>query len=132
MMNFSKNDLSKAQKGDQLWNYFAQIWETVEDIEPEDAFPVKFESGNQCDFSGRETKDDVGPTYFWNEIHFDIPERPKRMVKKEIECWTLVTPLLDSLAGMFESEETASDARGIGYRKELIPAKAKIEIEIEE
>jgi len=131
-MDFSENDLSKAQKGDEIWNYFAQIWETVEDIEFGDEFPIKFEGGSECDFGGRETKGDVGPTYFWSEIHFDIPEPPKRKVKKEIECWTLVAPLFDSMAGIFESKEEASNARDVGYRKELIPAKAKIEIEIEE
>jgi len=86
-MDFSKNDLSKAQKGDEIWNYFAQVWETVENIEFGDGLPIKIEGGNECDFSGRETRDDVGPTYFWNEIHFDIPERPKRRVKKEIQIW---------------------------------------------
>jgi hypothetical protein len=85
MMDFSKNDLSKAQKGDQLWNYFEQRWETVEDVNPEHEYPIAFEGGNSCDFKGREVTDDVVPTYFWDEIYFDIPERPKRMVKKTLE-----------------------------------------------
>jgi hypothetical protein len=88
MMDFSKNDLSKAQKGDRLWNYFDQIWETVKSVELDYKFPIELGNGHSCDFKGRETRG-VPPTYFWNEIHFDIPERPKRKVKKPVEFWIL-------------------------------------------
>jgi hypothetical protein len=109
MMDFSKNDLSKAQKGDQLWNYFAQLWETVEDIEFGDVFPIKFKGGSKCDFSGRETKDDIGPTYFWNEIHFDIPKRPKRKVERKIERWAAYNSADGELV-FSNSEEQATRA----------------------
>jgi len=107
-MDFSKNDLSKVQKGDEIWNYFAQIWETVEDIIFGNGFPIKFESGSECDFGGREVEDDVGPTYFWNEIHFEIPERPKRMVKKEIKFWSCFQPGLTLPIGITSEPEIAN------------------------
>jgi hypothetical protein len=88
------------------------------------------------DFEGYRIKNNkhvgVVPELYWSEPEIIIPEPPKRMVKKEIECWTLVTPLFDSMAGMFESKEAASDAKDGKYRKELIPAKAKIEVEVQE
>lgn len=90
-MNFEKNDLSKAREGDRLWNYYDQAWEVVESVRPQFEFPIDFESGNSCDFKGRETTDDIVSTYFWNEIHFDIPERPKRKAKKEIKVWAVVS-----------------------------------------
>jgi hypothetical protein len=105
MMNFSKNDLSKAQKGDQLWNYFEQRWETVEEVNPNYEYSIAFEGKNNCDFNGRELACDVVPTYFWNEIHFDIPERPKRKVKKTLEWWINCYP--EGQLGIHESKKSA-------------------------
>jgi hypothetical protein len=129
-MDFSKNDLSKARKGDNIWNYFAQLWETVEDIEFGDGFPIKFEGGSECDFSGRETKDDVGPTYFWNEIHFDIPEMPKRIAKKVIKVWAAIDKD-GGVRAIFSSERDTKSmlAQSVGYERFEELSK---EIEIEE
>lgn len=127
-MDFSKNDLSKAQKGDQLWNYFAQIWETVAKIEFGDGFPIKFESRSECDYSGRETKDDTGPTYFWNEIHFDIPAPPRRMMKKKIEFWHVYK----SDGKLIHCFDSAVDAEEFTDSKNYFIKHYTDEIEVEE
>jgi len=124
-MDFSKNDLSKVRKGDNIWNYFAQLWETVMEIEFGDGFPIKFENGNECDFSGREQKDDVGPTYFWNEIHFDIPDPPKRMMKKELRIW--VSLRQNGEPGFLATTEAAAeDWRAKGYQVEEFSKEIEI------
>lgn len=92
MMDFSKNDFSKARSRDKVWSMedgFGFI-----DTIYENCFSVKFENGHCHIYSrdGRNERDALLPVLFWNEIHFDIPAPPKRKVKKPVEFWVLFTP----------------------------------------
>jgi len=131
MMDFSKNDLSNAQKGDQLWDLWFQKWVEVKNIDlinvlcPE-VCNIELSNGDYCTLGGITHKDQVCPRYFWNKIHFDIPERPKRKVKKEIKVWTAIID--GEAAGTTSCEAVANKWREYGDRvEELIKV-----IEIEE
>jgi hypothetical protein len=93
MMDFSKNDFSKAKIGDEVWSIH-QGWGVVKEINLHEQYPIGVSfRGETCQtftFDGRCWIGHKYPTLFWNEIQFEIPERPKRKVKKEITVWACI------------------------------------------
>jgi len=127
-MDFKKNDFSQAKVGDKVWS-IEDGFGLIETSCSETIF-VKFKNGHNhvfgCD--GRYEHDALMPILFWNEIHFDIPERPKRMVKKEIKFWSCFHPRLVSLVDVTSDPATANGWALSG----LIVRRYTDEIEIEE
>ena len=132
MIDFSKNDLSKAQKGDQLWDYYLQKWKVILGFNTKSDFPIIFENGETCNFNGKVWNNTYFPRYFWNEIHFDIPERPKRKVKKKIERWgNFYLPSMVFDGTLYEDDKTAANRR-FEDGENVIRVKLSGEYEIEE
>jgi hypothetical protein len=129
MMDFTKNDLSKARKGDQLWDFWEDKWVVVEKVDLTDNYyPIELANGITCTKQGLMWTQDRAPRYFWNEIHFDIPERPKRIVKKPVEFWSCFQPGLTLPIGITSEPKIANN----WALKGLIVRYYTDEIEIEE
>jgi hypothetical protein len=79
-----------AKIGDRVWNE-RHGWGTISSTTNRKAFPLAIDFDNSHFDSytkgGRWDLDDLNPTLFWDEIHFDIPPKPKKMVKKTVDVW---------------------------------------------
>ncbi len=85
-----------AKVGDRVWG-FRYGWGTITSTSHLNVYPlfVLFDNGKQESFTieGKiDSYDDKNPTLFWNEIKFEIPEKPfdleaelKRLEIKEFE-----------------------------------------------
>lgn len=69
-----------AKVGDRVWS-IRHCWGTIVEINPNYGCPLRVEF-DKCDgltsftMDGKEYVDDINPTLFWDEIKFNIPERP--------------------------------------------------------
>lgn len=115
-----ETDFSSAKVGDRVWDFiygWGKILPENKRINRE-LYPiyVQFDSG-VCDAYSYDGVNGLGKrTLFWDEIHFEIPPRPKRKVKKVIEGWVDVSILAEIL------HKTKEDARyhsGISTREPL-------------
>lgn len=68
-----------AKVGDRVWS-FANNWGTIKKIELTSDYPITIKFDNNITMSytsdGRCNEYNVSPTLFWDEIKFDIPEKP--------------------------------------------------------
>ena len=68
-----------AKVGDRVWDFIEQ-WGTIDDIKYEHyhELEVKFDNGTKGLYTleGKEDDKDLNPRLFWNEIKFEIPEKP--------------------------------------------------------
>lgn len=68
-----------AKVGDRVWS-FANNWGTIKKIELASDYPITVKFDNNITMSytsdGRYNEYNVSPTLFWDEIKFDIPEKP--------------------------------------------------------
>ena len=87
----------KAKVGNKVWS-FNYGWGNIIEIDPNAEYPlyVEFNFENYHDsftYKGFRNKNDKNPSLFWNEIKFEIPEKPfilkewliKNFKKKEFE-----------------------------------------------
>jgi hypothetical protein len=81
-----------AKLGDRVW-CFRLGWGEVIKIIHNDTYPlqVRSENGKLATYTddGRIFIDESA-TLFWDEIKYEIPTKPKRMVTKTIEVWVNV------------------------------------------
>lgn len=85
-----------AKIGDKVWS-IRHGWGKIYSIKPENEIyllKVEFDSYiNQNNytvsftFEGKSFRLDKNPTLYWDELEFDIPKPPKRLVKKTISKW---------------------------------------------
>lgn len=118
--------LDGVKVGDKLWSI--QLGECVViDVENGERYPIVAEGSEYSArymFDGRHDIHNCCPSLFWSKPEFELPPRPKRMVKKGV--WINIYP-----------EETTSN---ICRTKELADAVSgpnriaciKIEYEVEE
>lgn len=68
-----------AKVGDRVWS-FTEHWGTVDEIKFDEKYYllIKFDNGrvDSYTFDGRSRLSDTFPTLFWDEIKFEIPEKP--------------------------------------------------------
>ena len=68
-----------AKVGDRAW-FFEYGWGTITHVFKDSEYPINFESDTKriCNFmiDGKRAVNDINPTLFWDEIKFEIPERP--------------------------------------------------------
>ena len=107
-----------AQVGDRVWSV-ANGPGKIHSIDNQMTYPLGlcFDNGNidriaKC---GRSRLSDQSPATFHSKIHFDIPPRPKRKVKKEVEFWINFYSGKDSQCGPYSSEVFA-DRRATTHR----------------
>jgi hypothetical protein len=112
-MDFSKNDFSQAKVGDKVWSceYGGGV---IKQIFYNRDYPLKVyfeQTGMEESYTlkGRQALINLYPTLFWSEIHFDIPERPKRKVERRIERWAAYDSA-DGELTFSNSEEQATHA----------------------
>lgn len=78
---------SKAKIGDRVWT-FNNGWGTIVSIECKSVYSlnVNFDNGEETSYTigGKFSSSDSKPSLFWDEIKFEIPSKPKRIVKKWI------------------------------------------------
>ena len=71
-----------AKVGDRAW-FFEYGWGTITHIFYEKEYPIIFKSDTNriCNFrfDGKRTIDDISPSLFWDEIKFEIPEKPFKL-----------------------------------------------------
>jgi hypothetical protein len=83
---------SNAKVGDKVWD-FTYGWGKIYNIDLNSDYPIKVERLNEMDesytFDGK-LGDEEAPTLFWDEIKYEIPTKPKRMVTKTVEVWETV------------------------------------------
>jgi hypothetical protein len=80
-----------AQVGDRVWDFRYGFGE-IATVDPSNNYPlkVKFPCANGAmtyTLDGKHYSNEAFLSLFWDEIKFDIPPRPKRKVKKEVEFW---------------------------------------------
>jgi hypothetical protein len=97
-----------AQVGDGVWSV-ANGPGKIHSIDNQMTYPLGlcFDNGNidriaKC---GRSRLSDQSPATFHSKIKFDVPPRPKRKVKKEVEFWCLFYH-----AGLYGSYDTETEA----------------------
>ena len=89
-----ETDFRNAKVGDRVWS-FIHGWGFVDEIYEHKSFPIKviFNWGKSASFN-MDGNQYIGiglkRVLFWDEIKFDIPTRPKRLVKKTVEAWANV------------------------------------------
>ena len=68
-----------AKVGDRAW-FFEYGWGTITHVFKDSEYPINFESDTKriCNFTidGKRAVNDINPTLFWDEIKFEIPEKP--------------------------------------------------------
>jgi len=99
-MDFSKNDFSQARIGDKCYSIIdgEGYIESLCNVENRER-PIRVRFGQTIDrqytrtftLQGRCDKEDIYPTLYHSTPHFEIPERPKRKVKKEVKVWAIIT-----------------------------------------
>lgn len=74
-----KKMFEDAQVGDRVWDML-RGWGTITHIAPNEKCPIHFvadiDSFSTFTFEGKRNNCDKSPTLFWNEIKFEIPEKP--------------------------------------------------------
>lgn len=69
----------EARVGNRVWSS-VHDWGTINSIKYLEKYPiyVKFDNGQCCSFTlnGKKLEEDVFPSLFWDEIKFEIPEKP--------------------------------------------------------
>lgn len=94
-----------AKVGDKVWAV-RKGWGEIYSIVPESSWPIKVsfaEVGEEDQtesftYEGMEEAEDINPTLFWDEIKFEVPEKPVRLVDRTFEGWV---NLYGSLAPYF-------------------------------
>ena len=86
----------KAKVGDVIWSERHGQCKIIK-IRDDDLYPIILSppeggDGVSCTVCGREMHGDVKPSYFWSEPKYEIPPRPKRMVKKQLTGWVNIYP----------------------------------------
>jgi len=120
-MNFSKNDLSKSRKGDRVFSFrfgsgaIAECGLAVDGNEDKTTYLIcRFKDGNMVPYNryGFRVKNNYAfgeyPDLYWSMPEFEIPEPPKRMVKKKIEFWSCFQPKLTFPVGITSDPEIAN------------------------
>lgn len=68
-----------AKVGDRVYDML-KGWGIISSIEPKEEHPIYFvadiDSFSKFTFDGKRNKRDKNPTLFWDEIKFEIPEKP--------------------------------------------------------
>lgn len=100
-----------AKVGDRVWD-LRYGWGEVEEISSGD-YPVEVcfaerDVQEQYTRGGKVYLDDQNPTLFWDEIKFEIPEKPERVVDRTFEGWVNVYENSDEVY-FHEDRETADD-----------------------
>jgi hypothetical protein len=120
---------SNAKVGDKVWD-FTYGWGKIYNIDLNSDYPIKVERLNEMDesytFDGK-LGDEEAPTLFWDEIKYEIPTKPKRMVTKTIECW--VNVYSNGVGCLTESEEAADKAKRGNYRVACVKLTGTYEVE---
>lgn len=111
------NDFSSARVGDKVWD-FIEGWGQVYDVLRENKFPIRvsFIHGNEkateyYTYEGVQTDYNVR-SLFWDELKYEMPERPLRLERKS--AWVNVykgTSLRFLGESLFPSEELAIKGR---------------------
>lgn len=87
-----KDQFKEAKVGDRVW-HIIYGWGTIITIEHRWLAPIEFRydyEGNidRVNFDGKYEDIELFPSVFWGPIELkEIPQRPKRFVKKKIEGW---------------------------------------------
>lgn len=121
-------DFKDAKVGDKVWS-FRNGWGVIDyvDAEEELALRVDFKDvRNWYDLKGREHALS-NQVLFWDEIKYEIPERPKRMVKKKYRGWLNINSV--RCDNVFSSERYAVEARQNDF---IACVKIETEYEVEE
>lgn len=103
-----ETDFRNAKVGDKVWRH-ASGWGEITSVTHDEDYLLWVEFEGDCGsftIDGRYCEDDISPTLFWDEIKFDIPERPKRKVKKVIEGWVNIYGY-DNIGCLRETKEKA-------------------------
>lgn len=72
-----------AKVGDRVWDFVRNEWGEIIKIDKRSEYPlnVKFKrDGYRYTVDGKIYKDDGNPRLFWQEIKFEIPEKPFKLV----------------------------------------------------
>lgn len=121
----SETTFENAKVGDRVWN-ICKGWATVTRIDFITSFKqmlcsAQFDKVNTLTehffVDGKEFTSDLNPSWFWDEVKIVAPERPKRLVKKEVVGWANFYP--DRNRGYHDTESKAllyrtSNALGTG------------------
>jgi hypothetical protein len=125
------SDFTKSRVGDRAWHIRfgkGKITRINEDVGI--WFSPDHSGFIHCiGFDGRVEETDLLPSLYHDEIKFEIPPPPKRMVKKKFEHWDLVASDGDLCCCKFETKQEAEVYVGETFR---YPAFITYEIEVEE
>ena len=74
-----------AKVGDRVW-FFEYGWGTIVNMFYGNEYPIVFKSDTNrfCNFmiDGKRVVNDINPSLFWDEIKFEIPEKPFNLEEK--------------------------------------------------
>jgi hypothetical protein len=121
---------SNAKVGDKVWD-FINGWGTISAIYTDVPYPIMvlFLGRERDAYTSRGQMNMRGGlvTLFWDEIKYEIPTKPKRMVTKTIECW--VNVYSNGVGCLTESEEAADKAKRGNYRVACVKLTGTYEVE---
>lgn len=86
-MNIKKEDI-----GRKVWDFNYGWGEIVNFSNGQHPVDVKFIKYQATYVIGGREFETRNQSLFWDELKFDIPEKPKIMVKKTVEAWANVYP----------------------------------------
>jgi hypothetical protein len=129
------SDFTKSRIGDRAWHIRFGKSEIVRINEDVGVWFRPDHSGfiHCIGFDGRVEETDLLPSLYHDEIKFEIPPPPKRMVKKKFEHWDLATNNGRLIGCAFKTKKEAEE-RVIDNDYELFvyPTLVSYEIEVEE
>jgi hypothetical protein len=139
MMNFLKNDFSKAIKGDRVFSFrfgsgvIAERGLDVDGNEDKTTYLIcRFKDGNMVPYNryGFRVKNHYAfgeyPDLYWSTPEFEIPAPPKQMVKREIKVWATIKRN-NEVGYLTTNEIEAKQWCGMGYRVEELTKVIEIE-----
>lgn len=109
-----------AKVGDRVWGV-RHGWGEVSTVDSSSEWPIEVMFEAQDDygephqdaytFSGRLYQEDCNPTLFWDEIKFEVPEKPARLMDRTFEGWV---NLYRYDAPCFQGSKKSSDEANSG------------------
>lgn len=79
-----------AKVGDEVWCFRNGWGNVIKNDNNIEVYPIMVQFSVRSDtytFEGRSSKSDANPSLFWDEIKFDIPDKPKVLVDKVITMY---------------------------------------------
>ena len=122
-----------AKVGDKIWHFF-KGWNEIKAIDENMGILVHFWDNTESWFlfDGKFSCIDALPSIFWDEIKFEIPPKPKKMISKTVNGWVNIYPESNATSeyNFFDDKKAAYRCFGNLHNGALsVPATLTYEIE---